>query len=153
MSNAQLVLDPGFPSPRRRSISGCKCLLILTTVALVSGAGLFFVGFVTKVVDGLSDPHRALFQNASLEKVSNRASVVQPLINHNDTFDIAATVWLRSLRSREHNVIVKGEADASEIQTELLETPLYSDIVFRGVRLTDKSRFATINFTLPTEIL
>jgi hypothetical protein len=149
--NAQLNLDPG--SPRRRSISGCKCLLIAAAIALVSAAALFFIGVVTKVVGNLSNLHRALYQNATLEQVSNRASVVQPLINRNDTFDIAATVWLRSKGSREHEVAVKGEGDGTKVQAEVLETPLYSDIVFRGLRLTDKGRFATVNFTLPTEIL
>ncbi|KAJ7047191.1 hypothetical protein C8F04DRAFT_1062971 [Mycena alexandri] len=33
---------------------------------------------------------------------------------------------------------------------EILETPLFSDIVFRGLRLSDKHALATVDFRLPT---
>ena len=150
----QLILDPGSPS-RRRSVSGCKCLLITSVIIFLSGVVLFFTGFVSRVVTDISNPHRALYQNASLEEVSNRGSVVQPLINRNQTFDLAATVWLRSTGSRGHEVIMGGQekGETGREQAEVLETPLYSDIVFRGLRLTNKSIFSTINFTLPTDIL
>ena len=150
----QLTLDPGSP-PRRRSISGCKCLLVTFVIVFLSGVALFFTGFVARVVTEISNPHRALYQNASLEEVSNRGSVVQPLINHNQKFDLAATVWLRSPISSGHEVAVggQGKGETRIEQAEVLETPLFSDIVFRGLRLTDKSIFSTVNFTLPTEIL
>lgn len=149
----QLNLDPGS-GPRRRSISGCRCLVITAAIVLLSAVVLFFTRIVTNVVTNVSKPHRALYQNASLQEVSNRASVVQPLINRNQKFDIAATVWLRSAGSRNHELPVGGGAEdgeTTEAQTEVFETPLYSDIVFRGLRLTDKDVFSAVNFTLPTD--
>jgi hypothetical protein len=146
--DAQLNLNPG-PPHRRRSISGCKCLFITAGIVLLPGVMLFFASFVTKVLGNVSNPHRALYQNASLEEVSNRASVVQPLISRDQTFDIAATVWLRSTVSRGHEVI-RREAEGQEA---VPETPLYSDIVFRGLRLTGKTVSNTVDFTLPTDIL
>jgi hypothetical protein len=34
-----------------------------------------------------------------------------------------------------------------------LETPIFSDIVFRGLHLTGNYVFTTVNFTLPTDVL
>jgi hypothetical protein len=130
-----LNLNLGSP-PRRRSISGCKCLLITYSIVLCSGVGLFFARFVTKAVANVSNPHRALYQNESLQEVSNRTSVVQLLINRDQTFDIVATVWLRSTRSRGHEVVVGREGEKEEETTEghvevpKLETQLFSDIIF-----------------------
>jgi hypothetical protein len=149
-----LNLNPGPKTrPRKSGISGWKCLLITGSIVLLPGIGLLLVGFVSKVVSNVSNPHRALYQNLSLHEVSNRTSVVQPLINHEQTFDIAATVWVRSAGSREHEIIPRGEGEGKSASVDLMETPLYSDIIFRGLHLRRKAALATINFTLPTDIL
>ena len=160
-TDPHLILNPG-PS-RRNSISGCKCLLILGAIIVLSTVALSVARFLTSLLTNVGDPFRALFQNASLAEVLNRTSVVQPLINHEQTFDLAATVWLRSAESREHNAstpvkegrndIQEGEGAGGQTEAGVLETPLYSDIVFRGLRFTDKNIFSTINFTMPTDVL
>jgi hypothetical protein len=147
----QLSLNPGPPRRRLRSISGCKCLLITAGIVLLPGLLLFFAGFVTKVIANVSHPHRALYQNTSLDEVSNRASVVQPLINGDQAFDIAATVWLRSTGSIGHEIVARRLT--TDGQTDVHETPLYSDIIFRDLRLKRKTVFTTVDFTLPTDIL
>ena len=151
----QLSLDPGAPR-RQRSISGCKCLLITFVIIIFTGVGLSVLGFATHLLAQLLEPHSALYQNATLDGVSSRATVVQPLITRDQTFDIVATVWLRSSETKGHGEPVEGQGvEVSETMQapEVLETPLYSDIAFRGLTLTQKSVFSTINFTLPTAIL
>jgi hypothetical protein len=152
--DTQLNLDPGSP-PRRRPISGCKCLLITAFIIFLSTIIFFLASVAKDVVTNLSNPHRALYQNASLDEVPNRALVVQPLIDRDQTFDIAATVWLRSGESIGHEAAEARETRQGTIETpaEVLESPLYSDIIFRGLHLTDKNVFSIVNFTLPTDIL
>lgn len=179
-----LNLDPGTPPRRKSSISGCKCLVITVAIIIILVIGLSISIFVLKVVDNVANPHRALYQNTSLEDVKNRTLVVQPLITREQTFDVGVTVWLRAtdkvwhgeaavreaLRKKSSDQIggtlkknveddseAKGDPPKDEISQEyddeVPEIALYSDLAFRGIRLTDKHVFATINFTLPTAIL
>ncbi|KAF5370516.1 hypothetical protein D9615_010329 [Tricholomella constricta] len=161
------ILDPGAP-PRRKSMSGCKCLVFSAVTVILLGIGLAFLSFVTNLAS-LFTPHRALYHNATLERIANRASVVQPLVGREQTFDLAATVWLRTSIQGKHrdfeypvkeeikveNVEERSEEEAKEGQpgdNVLVEKALYSDIIFRGVRLTDKNLRTTVNFTVPTAL-
>lgn len=159
----KLSLDLGAPS-RRKSISGCKCLLITVVVLFSTGVILFLVNIAKGAVRLVSDPHRALFQHASHEEGRDRGSVVQPLISRDQTFDMVATVWLRSMQgidhvamaekiTRKNNSSLREGNDAPLLEEEVQEVPLFSDIVFRGLRLTDEKIFGTINYTLPTALL
>ncbi|KAF8063485.1 hypothetical protein FPV67DRAFT_246768 [Lyophyllum atratum] len=156
-------LDPGAP-PRRKSISGCKCLLFSAVAVIALGAAALFTIFTTTFSRTFFTPHTALYHNTTLEGVTNRATVVQPLVGREQTFDLAATVWLRTSnlgRHRDGEYVVDTDAkkekieEATEDQKEddaLVEEPLYSNIIFRGVRLTDKNLQTTINFTVPTAL-
>lgn len=158
-SEKPLTLNPGAP-PRRKSITGCKCLLITAAVLFPISVILFLANIAHGLLQYGSSPHRALYQNATLAEVKNRGSVVQPLISKEQSFDIAATVWLRSAEGVGHAAFTPDKKTGKDNTTvrapsegDVQEIPLFSDIVFRGVRLTDKAVFATINYKLPTSVL
>jgi len=136
-----------------------------------------------------SYPRQYMYQNQSLSKVSNRSSVVQPLIAKEQTFDIAITVWIRATRTEEEEwrvnqgehidchsdseerlqhlqrlknvglidqkIAISSNFDQNELHGHKhdLYHPLYSDIVFHGLRLSEKGTTTSINFTVPTEKL
>jgi hypothetical protein len=75
-----LTLDPGTPVHHPgKSISGCKCILLAVSIFLLSGIGLFFFFFFERLIADVSQPHRVLYQNVTLEDMPNRAMVVQLL--------------------------------------------------------------------------
>jgi hypothetical protein len=99
--------------------------------------------------------------------------VIRPLITDEDTFDIAVSVWLRApedeeAESRRLNLDTTPEEELPATELELggkfwavlvgedyedeyvLEKPLFSDIVFRGLRLSDKHASAKVDFRMPT---
>ena len=158
-TGSDLDLNPG-PLPRRgKPILSCKCLLMTFVVLTCTAVGLLLLALTIfaawKSIDfgrNFFSPHQKMYHNASIEELSpsQRASVVQPLLTSTQEFDIAVTVWLRTQdlhrddRPTTPPVLEVGDP---------VETPLYSDIVFRRMRLTDKNVFADVNFTLPTAIL
>jgi len=89
--------------------------------------------------------------------------IVRPLIDESQTFDIAVSVWLRATAEEEAvyrrngtvDVVVIGDEgekieDPQEEREDILETPLFSDIVFRGLHLKDKGISQKVQFRLPT---
>jgi hypothetical protein len=94
--------------------------------------------------------------------------VIRPLITDQDNFDIAVSVWLRAPEDEEaqskrldlENSPPKSEevpdwlalmfAKARAQDEDVLEKPLFSDVVFRGLRLSDKHASTKVNFRLPT---
>ncbi|KAF7360594.1 hypothetical protein MVEN_00790800 [Mycena venus] len=133
-------LDPGVPARKRGSF--CKfCLCIgLVLFGLLVATIIYVLG---KLVFSLTQvSHSRIFQNQTLEEVKNRAAVVRPLVDDNQLFDIAVSVW--TLRDEESG----GESSSDEVS----KTPLYSDIVFRGLRLGDQHKTASIVYTLPIAI-
>ena len=145
-SDLDLDLNPGPPPRRRKPILGCKCLL-MTFVVL--SCAIFAARKSIDVGRNFFSPHQKMYHNASIEELSpdQRTSVVQPLLTPSQEFDVAVTVWLRT-----QGLHRDGPPEVQEVEN-LVETPLYSDIVFRGMRLADKNVFANVNFTLPTAIL
>ncbi|KAF7338002.1 hypothetical protein MVEN_02024100 [Mycena venus] len=97
-------------------------------------------------------PHKALYHAASPHGATD---VIRPLITEQDTFDIArkpptstqleldglGKIWV-GLKLAEGNDKFRDEY--------VLEKPLFSDVVFRGLRLSDKHASAKVNFRLPT---
>jgi hypothetical protein len=86
--------------------------------------------------------HSRVFQNQTLEEVGNRTSVVRPLVDEKQSFDIAVSIWALPL-----------EENAGESSNVVPETPLYSDIVFQGLHLEDKHQTANLTYKLPIAIL
>ncbi|KAF5361491.1 hypothetical protein D9758_006202 [Tetrapyrgos nigripes] len=180
------------PSPRRSPNSVLRCCLwIGGLIALVIGGFVLYFGYRTigALYRFTANPHQHLYQNQTLSQVSNRSSVVQPLIGKEQTFDIAVSLWIRGTKEEEEawrasqDDFEDVELDTSEplrfFQTiakpnlgsqnkinlqighdeedflrgdkRLLYHPLYSDILFHGLRPSDKHITASINFSLPTE--
>ncbi|GLB42812.1 hypothetical protein LshimejAT787_1202610 [Lyophyllum shimeji] len=144
------VSEAGKAPKTRRKISRCKRFLlgsgIVTLLATGLGAAYLLVGFARDV----AKPHRGLYYKGSLDDKLNDVQVVRPLIGRDQTFDIAVTVWVRTEEEVEvPDEDVRRKSSLWTVKAPSV-TPLYSDIVFRGLRLTDKNVFATVNFTLPT---
>ncbi|KAJ7119545.1 hypothetical protein C8R44DRAFT_921775 [Mycena epipterygia] len=85
--------------------------------------------------------HSRVFQNQTLEEVKNRAAVVRPLIDGSQSFDIAVSIWT-----------LPTEENDTERIGDVVETPLHSDIVFRGLRLSDKDKTAVLTYKLPVAV-
>ncbi|KAF7328888.1 hypothetical protein MVEN_02518500 [Mycena venus] len=150
-------LNPGVPARKRSSlfrfslwiagILGKWSLELIRPLANVLLAGLVLAWVLVNIGRSLfwfkNFSHSQVYQNQTLAEVKNRAAVVRPLIDENQLFDIAVSIW--TLPVEEH----EGE----RIAGDMVETPLHSDIVFRGVRLADKHKTATLRYSLPTAIL
>ncbi|KAG6826503.1 hypothetical protein H0H92_015576 [Tricholoma furcatifolium] len=168
MSNTKLEgqLDPG---PPRRSRSGCKCLFFsccgVFSLGIIAFVLYLFSQFATAFLNAFLTPHKALYYNSATQTVTNinRATVVRPLVDSEQTFDLAATVWLRTSKDATHvdgiyvtrgeKAVEDAEHEAEGVVNGLEEQALFSDIIFRGVRLSDKNLHTTVNFTLPTDLL
>lgn len=133
----ELKLDPGIPARRNRS-SSCKCafIIILTSIASLLA---FFIGIY--LLNRFHSEHHTflLYTNKSVGTV-DPALVVRPLIDEKQTFDIVATVWLRTNNS----------SSGSKLPTE---KAIFTRKVFQGLTLKDKDIHTTVNYTVPTEIL
>ncbi|TFK38532.1 hypothetical protein BDQ12DRAFT_631119 [Crucibulum laeve] len=142
---ARLNLDPG--PPRRKSSSGCKCILWTIALLFVLFVALLIGRIVDTALKGLRHPHRNLFQNATLAEVaSNLSIVVQPLVDNDQTFDIAATVWVREVEDEDIS------KDLEMVKETYKSRAIFSDIVLRGLRLKDKHQKANIQLQVPTDI-
>ncbi|KAJ7119542.1 hypothetical protein C8R44DRAFT_177044 [Mycena epipterygia] len=133
-------LNPGPPARKRSPL--CKFSVWVPGVVL---ANLF----LAVIIFGSGKPifqitqfsHSRVFQNQTLEEVKNRATVVRPLIDGHQSFDIAVSIW--TLPATEYG---------AESVEDVVETPLYSDIVFRGLRLSDKYKHAVLTYNLPVAV-
>ncbi|KAJ7247760.1 hypothetical protein C8J57DRAFT_1358921 [Mycena rebaudengoi] len=132
-------LDPGVPARKRGSFCKfCMCIslvlfgLLLATFVYALGKALF--GF-TQV------SHSRMYQNQTLEEVTDRATIVRPLVDENQRFDFAVSIWAPTV-----------DENGSHRSRGVAETPLYSDIVFRGLRLADKHKSANLTYRLPVTI-
>ncbi|KAJ6495455.1 hypothetical protein C8R45DRAFT_1095087 [Mycena sanguinolenta] len=85
--------------------------------------------------------HSRVFQNQTLDEVEDRATVVRPLVDGKQSFDIAVSVWAAS-----------ADIDDDESGIDVSETPLFSEIVFQGLRLADKHKSVNITYRLPVSI-
>ncbi|KAJ7047192.1 hypothetical protein C8F04DRAFT_222460 [Mycena alexandri] len=176
MSEKSLHLDPGPGRRRRSSLCSCKCLCWTISIPLLGFLGWFIFLFCTAFLRGLRFPHQSLYYTGG--PPYNSSEVIRPLVPQEQTFDIAVTVWLRAPELEEaefrrlqlENVPPKEEEPPSPVQLDIkglgkisasvilgevddqdiLETPLFSDIVLRGLHLSDKHRSANVAFRLPT---
>lgn len=161
-THLQPPLDPGILS-KRRSRSFCSLCLIWSS--LIFGTFIVFsviVPLLDKAILQLRDPHFKLLANVS----TSDDRVIRPLVDQDQTFDIAVTVWLRAEEEEEkvwkESLTLENsnsDSDASVVERqrrlkeETIEVPLYSDIAFRGLRLSDRHITADVKFRLPTRKL
>ncbi|KAK7039640.1 hypothetical protein R3P38DRAFT_3181414 [Favolaschia claudopus] len=134
-------LDPGVPA--RNRLSFCKLCLYATLAIFSLALATFLYGAGKGVLELTRISHSKLYQNQTLQELGTSLSgVVRPLIDANQSFDIAVSIW----------VVHRSEGEGNESAEEWEETPVYSDIAFRGVHLRDKHKNADINYSLPVSI-
>lgn len=110
-----LDLDPGTTTRHPgKSISGCKCILLTIALLVLLAIGLFLFNLFERFIADISQPHRALFENVALEDVTNHPTAVQLLISQDQTFDIAATVWMRTTERVGNGEVFAMEANRSQ---------------------------------------
>ncbi|KAJ7596336.1 hypothetical protein C8J56DRAFT_1158473 [Mycena floridula] len=161
---------PLYVDPRTGRKAGAGIKIILGATVLVSlivlPPTLFALG---KRAYESTFPHIALYQNQTLDKVQDRSLVVQPLIGYDQTFDIAVSIWQKRARAdstrntswpmkfkpTEPGKMFNWELDEDWLYTynrmDETEQVLYSDIVFRGLRLKDKEVQAAIEFQISVD--
>ncbi|KAF8185558.1 hypothetical protein K438DRAFT_1049814 [Mycena galopus ATCC 62051] len=132
-------LDPGVPARKRNSYCKfCLCIgfvllgLLLATYTYVNGFGRFDLPALPQF------SHSRIFQNQTFEQVENRGTVVRPLVDDSQLFDIAVSIWVPEV-----------EDSVRWRNGRIAETPIYSAVVFRGLRLADQHKSASIRYTLP----
>ncbi|KAF9069793.1 hypothetical protein BDP27DRAFT_1447502 [Rhodocollybia butyracea] len=74
---------------------------------------LVHINSETKVL--LSNPNRKLYQNQTLDQVTDRSLVVQPLIGEDQYFDIGVTIWARASVEEEREWLKNMGKNVSEI--------------------------------------
>jgi archaellum biogenesis protein FlaJ (TadC family) len=141
----RLILDPGIAPARNRRTSGCKCMLLAVgaLVSLLFSIGIAKIG--SDLFYDLGNPHRILYQNETWSEVKNISTVVRPLVDRYQKFDIVATVWVRT--------IDPGDDASGLYYNWVYEDPIFSNTVFRGVRLMDKHVHTKVNLSIPLETL
>ncbi|KAJ7593637.1 hypothetical protein C8J56DRAFT_819786 [Mycena floridula] len=132
----------------RKAGAGSKLLLsAIILVALIALPPTLFA--LARHAYRSSFPHIALYQNQTLDMVQNRSSVVQPLIDYDQTFDIAVSIWQkRHGENIEQKIYLNEDWWYTYDRLDETEQVIYSDIVFRGLRLKDKGVQAEIKFQL-----
>jgi hypothetical protein len=103
-------------------------------------------------------PSKMFVETPQLDGVQpRRSNVVPPLVELHDRFDIAASIWqgtsgmerVAYMSDFRNNLKAKTENDWDNF----FEKPIFSEIVFSGVRLSDRELHTNISFTIPTDIL
>ena len=157
MQSSSLKLDPGRT---RRKATPCLCrwaCWTLFAIATISSIGLII--FLQRLFERLKSPHEGVYFTGRLEDASS-ATYLRPLIDHEQTFDIGVTVWVRATEEEEatHRKSREGKKRVPTMfhedeDEDLLETPLYADIPLRGIRMTDNGVHTSVSFRLPTSRL
>ncbi|RXW19290.1 hypothetical protein EST38_g6566 [Candolleomyces aberdarensis] len=138
----KLGLGPGTVPSRKRRISGCKCMLLAVGI-LILLVSIGIARFVSSVLHGVREPHNLLYENKTLAEVKNMSTIVRPLVDRDQRFDIVATVWVRTLDS--------GDNASGQYDWMHGEDHVFSDTVFRGVTLMDEHVHTKVNLSIPLE--
>lgn len=151
-----LAFDPEI-APKRRRYSLCKGLLYGT---ILIGLILFFLiglTFISKIIDNTAHPHKRLYvtsqQNSQLSP-----AVIKPLVDANQKFDIAVTVWVRDEEPTPFEDLEDGDGSITTHLPNsslplLKEKLLFSDTIFRSITPENKGLVKTIPLEIPTRIL
>ncbi|KAJ6618819.1 hypothetical protein B0H10DRAFT_2373037 [Mycena sp. CBHHK59/15] len=165
----ELDLNPRPGTSRRKTLTGyCKCLVwtgICVGASLCLLAGWVIVSFGIPLVEKTRFSYKYLYPDSDSELLHELKDVISPLLPDHQTFNIAVTVWLCATEEAESKWLnfmnFAEEAPTLEverldrIQEELMDNRypqkvLFSNIVFRGLRLSDRHALAKIDFQLPT---
>ncbi|KAJ2932404.1 hypothetical protein H1R20_g4725, partial [Candolleomyces eurysporus] len=139
----KLDLDPGTVPTRKRRTSGCKCMLFAVGILISLLVSIGIAKFVSSIFYGIREPHSFLYENKTLAEVKNMSTVVRPLVDRDQKFDIVATVWVRTL----------DPLDNASEQYDWMhgEDHIFSDTVFHGVTLMDEHIHTKVNLSIPLE--
>ena len=138
------------PNKLRVTCSLTRSLWILLLSILLS-AGYSGYNVVQKNYIHAKDPHRALYQD--LRVTHGPEDVVHPLVDADQTFDIVATVWLHTDPREPATNVTRDGIPVWGDPSALVETAIFTETVFRSLRLRDKNVKAAVKFQVPTEIL
>jgi hypothetical protein len=135
-----LLLNPG-PSERKARSIGTPCLwFTILLIVLVGGTTAYF--FISKVVYQFQHPHHDLYYQPPAEGGElDLSAAVQPMIKEGDLFDVVASVWIRDDGGKDGTIFMDGE--------ERPERLIFSDTVFRNVRINGKQEFANVALRIP----
>ena len=160
---------------RKKQISVIKfllsCFLLFPGITAVVG----LIAIANQASQLVSFSHRYLYQNQTLDAVTNRSLVVQPLIDNDQTFDLVVTIRRQLSRKEMSDQHAswrsnrKAAASATPANTTsfanttsaavapmghfFAEKAVFSNTVFKGLRLRDMHIFQDVNFSIPTELL
>jgi hypothetical protein len=144
-----IPLDPGEARRPARSSSCCRysyALLLLFVPELLDF--FFHTGFsVSKsIVRGLDTPARALYFEGSPALANSTDEYLRPLIDGEQLFDIAFSVWQRvpgAARPGYPTCTSAGRIERTE--QELVHT----SIAFSGLKMMDKHVRSQVSFRVP----
>ncbi|EEB96688.1 hypothetical protein MPER_04134, partial [Moniliophthora perniciosa FA553] len=132
----------------------------------------FTISFRLRYLQTFGKPHIEVYQNHTWEQALSTgygSVVVRPLIDGKQRYDVLVTVWLRRTGEEKDTMWkemreVRNTPDSydSEIdwdnydydykEDSLHEKAIFSDIVFRGLRLRDRDMFVEIPLQIPTQV-
>lgn len=117
---------------------------------------VFVGGFLWGVAHNVKDPHREKIFKVNGTLTSNDRGMVKPLVGKDQKFDVAVSVWIRAGVEEERTwresltIGANGEEEKREAEYSILETPLFSEVVFRDLTLSDKHRRVDVPLRIPT---
>lgn len=125
-------------------------LLVVLVIALL--VTIFVGGLILGIIKDVKDPHREKIFDVNGTVASG---IVRPLVGKDQKFDVAVSVWIRAGVEEERTwreslaIHADGEEEKREVEYSILEKPLFSDVVFRDLSLSDKHRRVDVPLRIP----
>lgn len=156
MRHASQVLSPPAPKAAKKS---AVWFLFWAVIALVV---IIFARWSYGIQQSLFYfSHKGIYQNQTAAEIENWNTVVRPLIDADQLFDVAVSVWVRredaeqarrkQLLKEEHSETQSSHDYANLYRlADVQEQVIFSDIVFRGVSLKDTNLVQELELSIPT---
>jgi hypothetical protein len=139
-------LDPGPLRTRtQRTSLSCKCTTIIVGAIFALVGYVVFVLLAWELYWNVREPHHWLYAGKTAEEVQDWSTVVRPLVDQNQKFDIVATVWARKPHQDGEHYGIMWHQPAEE--------PIFSGVVFRGVTFLDQHIHTKVNLSIPLKTL
>lgn len=159
-----LIYRPPKPKVRRQKLSAFRCLAY-TCLAFGIAIGCVVAYFLGQgaigAIDAIRHPHRKHHLDTSQFAMEGDLSAVQPILEEDARFDIAATLWYSLPRDDQ---AVDAETDASEEEKTLMrywgvpvselrpipeQEALFSEVIIRNASFKDKNLYRRVHYKLP----
>jgi len=132
-------------APAKRKRSPCAKWLIGTTLT-VALLGVVGIGaLLLFILVGARAPHSTMYVEKPLEEIEDRSTVVRPLVDEQQKFDIVATVWARRPGGSRNFVRVAALYKDDDA--------LFHGVVFEGVTMLDKHVHGQVQLSIPMDVL